>query len=60
MKQEGSVRISTHHTEMRDIMSQLTQENQEKSENTTKAAREAVKRLVKKANEEFLPTNYEI
>ena len=58
--QEGSVRISTNQSEIRDIKFQLTQDNQQKSEDTTKVAREAVKKLVEKAEQEFVPTNYEL
>ena len=60
MLQEGSVRISTNQSEIRDIKFQLTQDNQQKSEDTTKVAREAVKKLVEKAEQEFVPTNYEL
>ena len=58
--QEGSIRISTNQSEIRDIKFQLTQDNQQKSEDTTKVAREAVKKLVEKAEQEFVPTNYEL
>ena len=60
MLQEGSVRISTNQSEIRDIKFQLTQDNQQKSEDTTKVAHEAVKKLVEKAEQEFVPTNYEL
>ena len=60
MLQEGSIRISTNQSEIRDIKFQLTQDNQQKSEDTTKVAREAVKKLVEKAEQEFVPTNYEL
>ena len=58
--QEGSIRISTNQSEIRDIKFQLTQDNQQKSEDTTKVAHEAVKKLVEKAEQEFVPTNYEL
>ena len=58
--QEGSILISTNQSEIRDIKFQLTQDNQQKSEDTTKVAREAVKKLVEKAEQEFVPTNYEL
>ena len=45
---------------MRDINYKLTCDNQKKSEETTKAARQAVKKLVAKAEEELHPTNEEL
>ena len=58
--QDGYQRITQNHAHIRGIQYQLTKDNQKKSEETTKAAREVVKRLVAKAEEELNPTTEEL
>ena len=52
--------MSENKSHIKGINFLLTQDNQQKSKETTKAAREAVKKLVKKAEEELVPTNFEL
>ena len=58
--QDSQMKMSLNHSSIRDIQYQLLVDNKTKSEETTKAAREVVKRLVASAEKELFPSTEEL